>query len=61
MRTSQERRAYMLSRLRLLSEGRELAGTPEEYLARHDHAQVDLLRLRAAHAAPTNNLDLIGG
>jgi hypothetical protein len=38
---------YMARRLRLLSEGRELVGTPEEYIKRHEQALVDLLRLRA--------------
>jgi hypothetical protein len=67
-------REYMAHRLRLLSEGRELAGTPEQYIARHDQALVDLLRLRsfgsqvrlsreiaAELKAEEANLDLVGG
>ena len=45
-------REYMTQRLRLLHEGKALTGTPEEYLARHDQAQVDLLRLRAENERP---------
>lgn len=54
-------RDYMIARLRLLSEGGALTGTPEEYLQRHDQAQVDLKRLREQNARPTANLDLVGG
>ncbi len=54
-------REYMIARLKLLSEGGVLVGTPEEYLARHDQAQVDLLRLRAANERRPDNLDLVGG
>ena len=57
MRTSPERRAYMVARLRLLHEGRALAGTPDEYLERHERADADLLRLRTDN----DNLDLVGG
>ena len=57
MRTSPERRAYMVARLRLLHEGRALAGTPDEYLERHERADADLLRLRGEN----DNLDLVGG
>lgn len=52
-------RDYRTARLRLLYEGRELVGTPEEHLARHDQACADLLRVRAENQTDHNNLDLI--
>jgi hypothetical protein len=61
-------REYMTQRLRLLSEGRELVGTPEEYILRHESANNERLRARNALTRelitafkPADNLDLIGG
>ena len=52
---------YMRARLKLLAEGGALAGTPEQFIARHEQAYVDLLRLRAANERRPDNLDLVGG
>ncbi len=52
---------YMRARLKLLAEGGVLVGTPEEFIARHEQAYVDLLRLRAANERRPDNLDLVGG
>ncbi len=49
-------REYMIAGLKLLYEGGVLVGTPEEYIKRHEQAQVDLLRLRA----DKENRDLVG-
>lgn len=52
---------YMRARLKLLAEGGALVGTPEQFIARHEQAQVDLLRLRAELRPAPDNLDLVGG
>jgi hypothetical protein len=52
---------YRRTRLQLLHEGGALVGTPDEHLARHEQAQIDLLRVRAENEPDRNNLDLIGG
>ena len=48
----------MLARLKLLSEGGVLFGSPEEYVERHERAYADLLA-RRVYPAPSSEPDFL--